>query len=118
MLRFILRRLIVTLPMVLVVVSLTWGLIRLAPGNFYTGEKAIPPAIEENLRLIDRALAEIHLAMERHPESHTLGLLLAETYRREADLLEQIRWWSRPPAAFEPGLHLEPGTGTRKEAES
>ena len=50
MLRFILRRLFVTLPMVLVVVSLTWGLIRLAPGNFYTGEKAIPPAIEENLR--------------------------------------------------------------------
>ena len=44
------RRLIVTVPMVLVVVSLTWGLIRLAPGNFYTGEKAIPPAIEKNLR--------------------------------------------------------------------
>jgi oligopeptide transport system permease protein len=36
--------------MVLIVVSLTWGLIRLAPGNFYTGEKAIPPAIEKNLR--------------------------------------------------------------------
>ena len=40
----------ITLPMVLVVVSLTWALIRLAPGNFYTGEKPIPPAIEENLR--------------------------------------------------------------------
>jgi oligopeptide transport system permease protein len=50
MLRFILRRLIVTVPMVLVVVSLTWALIRLAPGNFYTGEKPIPPAIERNLR--------------------------------------------------------------------
>jgi oligopeptide transport system permease protein len=36
--------------MVLVVVSVTWALIRLAPGNFYTGEKAIPPAIERNLR--------------------------------------------------------------------
>ena len=36
--------------MVLVVVSVTWGLIRLAPGNFYTGEKPIPPAIEKNLR--------------------------------------------------------------------
>ena len=36
--------------MVLLVVSLTWGLIRLAPGNFYTGEKPIPPAIEKNLR--------------------------------------------------------------------
>jgi oligopeptide transport system permease protein len=49
MLRFIVRRLLVTVPMVLVVVSLTWGLIRLAPGNFYTGEKPIPPAIENNL---------------------------------------------------------------------
>jgi oligopeptide transport system permease protein len=50
MLSFIIRRLIVTIPMVLVVVSLTWALIRLAPGNFYTGEKRLPPAIERNLR--------------------------------------------------------------------
>lgn len=50
MLRFILRRLIITVPMVIIVVSLTWGLVRLAPGNFYTGEKRIPPAIEKNLR--------------------------------------------------------------------
>ena len=50
MLTFAVRRLIVTVPMVLVVVSLTWGLIRLAPGNFYTGEKPLPPAIQQNLR--------------------------------------------------------------------
>ncbi|HZI17170.1 MAG TPA: ABC transporter permease subunit [Pyrinomonadaceae bacterium] len=50
MFSFIVRRLIVTIPMVLVVVSLTWGLIRLAPGNFYTGEKRLPAAIEKNLR--------------------------------------------------------------------
>jgi oligopeptide transport system permease protein len=50
MLRFVIRRLAVTLPMVLVVVSLTWGLVRLAPGNFYTGEKALPAAIEQNIR--------------------------------------------------------------------
>ncbi len=36
--------------MVLLVVTLTWGLIRLAPGNFYTGERVIAPAIEKNLR--------------------------------------------------------------------
>ena len=48
--RFILRRLLVIVPMVLVVVSLTWGLIRLAPGNFYSGEKRLPPAIERNMR--------------------------------------------------------------------
>lgn len=50
MLRFIIRRLLVTVPMVLIVVTLTWGLIRLAPGNFYSGEKKIPPAVEKNLR--------------------------------------------------------------------
>jgi oligopeptide transport system permease protein len=50
MFRFIVRRLLVTVPMVLVVVSLTWGLIRLAPGNFYSGEKPLPPAIVKNIR--------------------------------------------------------------------
>ena len=50
MLRFIIRRLIIIIPMVLVVITLTWGLIRLAPGNFYTGEKRIPKAIQENIR--------------------------------------------------------------------
>src|SRR5205085_8186602 len=50
MLRFIMRRILVTIPMVLIVVTLTWGLIRLAPGNFYTGEKKLPPAVERNLR--------------------------------------------------------------------
>jgi oligopeptide transport system permease protein len=49
-LKFIVRRLLATIPMVLVVVSLTWGLIRLAPGNFYTGERRLPPAIERNIR--------------------------------------------------------------------
>ena len=50
MARFILRRLLVIVPMLLIVVSLTWGLIRLAPGNFYSGEKKLPAAIEKNIR--------------------------------------------------------------------
>jgi oligopeptide transport system permease protein len=50
MFRFVVRRLIVTVPMVLVVISLTWALIRLAPGNFYEGEKKLPAAIEKNIR--------------------------------------------------------------------
>ena len=48
--RFILRRFLVIVPMLLVVISLTWGLIRLAPGNFYSGEKKLPAAIERNIR--------------------------------------------------------------------
>ena len=50
MIPFIIRRLIITVPMVLIVVTLTWGLIRLAPGNFYSGEKKLPPAVEKNIR--------------------------------------------------------------------
>lgn len=50
MLRFIIRRLLITIPTILVVITITWGLIRLAPGNFYTSDKAIPAAIEKNIR--------------------------------------------------------------------
>ena len=50
MLRFIIRRLLITVPMILVVMTITWGLVRLAPGNFYTSDKNIPPAIEKNIR--------------------------------------------------------------------
>lgn len=50
MLRFILKRLLIIVPMALVVISITWALIRIAPGNFYTGERKLPPAIEANIR--------------------------------------------------------------------
>jgi len=50
MFSFIVRRLLIIFPMVLLVVSLTWGLIRMAPGNFYSGEKKLPAAIEENIK--------------------------------------------------------------------
>src|SRR5678809_649016 len=50
MLRFIIKRLLVTIPTILVVITITWGLVRLAPGNFYSGEKKLPPAIEKNIR--------------------------------------------------------------------
>ena len=32
------------------VITITWGLIKLAPGNFYSGEKKLPAAIEKNIR--------------------------------------------------------------------
>jgi oligopeptide transport system permease protein len=47
---FIFRRLLITIPTILVVITITWTLIRLAPGNFYTGEKRLPEAIEQNIR--------------------------------------------------------------------
>lgn len=47
---FILRRLLIIIPMALLVVSVTWVLIRLAPGSFYSNEKTLPPAIEANIK--------------------------------------------------------------------
>jgi hypothetical protein len=62
----------------------------------------LPPevvaAVEKNLAAIDRAIAEIHVAFEEHPDNSALRFLLAETYRREADMLEQLEWWTRPRA--------------------
>jgi len=42
--------LLVTIPTILVVITITWVLIKLAPGNFYSGEKRLPAAIEKNIR--------------------------------------------------------------------
>ena len=36
--------------MALLVVTVTWGLIRIAPGTFYDSEKKLPPAIEANIK--------------------------------------------------------------------
>ncbi|MGH9946525.1 MAG: ABC transporter permease [Pyrinomonadaceae bacterium] len=49
MIGFILRRLIIIIPMALLVVTVTWGLIRIAPGTFYDSEKKLPPAIKANI---------------------------------------------------------------------
>ena len=50
MLRFIVRRVIVIIPLLLLIISLTWVLVRLAPGNFYSGEKKLAAGVEKNLR--------------------------------------------------------------------
>jgi oligopeptide transport system permease protein len=49
MLSFIIRRLLIIIPMALLVVTLTWGLVRMAPGNFYDNEKALPAAVKANI---------------------------------------------------------------------
>jgi hypothetical protein len=60
----------------------------------------LPPdvvaAVERNLTEIDRAIAELHVAFEEHPNNTALQFLLAEAYRREAEMLEQLEWWTTP----------------------
>lgn len=50
MLSYIIRRLLIIIPMALLVVTVTWILIRMAPGSFYSAEKKLPPAIEANIK--------------------------------------------------------------------
>lgn len=58
----------------------------------------LPPEVvatlEQNLAQIDRAIAELQLAFEAHPNSPALQFLLAEAYRSEAAMLEQLQWWT------------------------
>ncbi|MEN8158437.1 MAG: hypothetical protein ABFS41_00030 [Myxococcota bacterium] len=62
----------------------------------------LPPevvaAVERNLAEIDRAITEIHVAFEEHPDNPALQFLLAEAYRREADMLAQLESWTSPRA--------------------
>ena len=50
MLSFVIRRLLTIIPMALLVVTVTWVLVRAAPGNFYTGEKKLPAGVEAAIR--------------------------------------------------------------------
>ena len=66
MLSFIVRRLLIILPMALLVVTVTWVLVRMAPGNFYSGERKLPPAIEENIKKkygLDKPVIQQYLMM-------------------------------------------------------
>lgn len=73
---FILRRLLLIIPMALLVVSVTWGLIRVAPGNFYSDERTLPPAIEENIKRkygLDRPWYEQYFTMLGNVTCRTVG---------------------------------------------
>ena len=49
MLRIILNRIAISIPVLLIVITVTFFFIRLAPGGPFDTEKAIPPEILENL---------------------------------------------------------------------
>src|SRR5207244_12398474 len=46
MLRFIIRRLLINIPMIFVVITLTWVLVRLESGDFCSGEETMTQEIE------------------------------------------------------------------------
>jgi oligopeptide transport system permease protein len=87
MLHFVLRRLLVIVPMAIVVVTVTWGLIRIAPGNFYSGEKKLPEAVEANIRKkygLDKPWYEQYLLM--------LGNITCRTKAADEDSLGGLQF--------------------------
>ena len=50
MIRYTLRRLLLMVPTLLVIATLTFLLVRLAPGGPFMSEKAIPAAAQQELR--------------------------------------------------------------------
>jgi hypothetical protein len=47
-------------------------------------------AIDENLKVIDQALAEIRVALERDPSSPRLGRMLTSTYEKKIQTLRRV----------------------------
>jgi oligopeptide transport system permease protein len=65
MLRFLLRRLLETIPVLLVIATVTFFMLRLVPGGPFTSEKAVSPEIQKNLEAhygLDRPLAGQYVA--------------------------------------------------------
>lgn len=92
MLSYSLRRLIGAVPTLLVLVTLTFFMIRIAPGGPFDAEKALPPAIEANLaakyhldeplwRQYGRYLGQLargDLGPSFHYEDYTVNELIAQ----------------------------------------
>ena len=60
MLRFILRRLLVAVPTLFVIITLSFFMMRAAPGNPYSLQRKLPPEIEANIKAkygLDKPLA-------------------------------------------------------------
>ena len=53
-------------------------------------------ALENNLRVIDDAIADIHHALQGSPDDEALRVLLADAHQREFELLESLEWWLAP----------------------
>lgn len=76
MLRFVVRRLLQALPVLFVIITATFFMVRFVPGGPFTSEKAIPPEILRNLEAhygLDQPLWRQYLAYLGHVARGDLG---------------------------------------------
>ena len=52
MLQVILKRITIAIPVILIVASITFFLVRMAPGGPFDAEKIVPPQVMENLNAV------------------------------------------------------------------
>lgn len=98
MLQFIFKRLLIIVPMALVVVSVTWGLVRFAPGNFYSQEKKLPAAVEKNIREkygLDKPVYQQYLLMIGNIVRGDFG----NSLKYEGQTVNEILWRTVPVSA-------------------
>jgi len=100
MFRFIARRLLQMIPVLFIVATLTFFMIRLAPGGPFAGEKNIPPEIQKNLDAYYGFNLPIHQQFARwlgnvlrgdlgpstRYSSRTVNELIAESFPISAEL--------------------------------
>ena len=85
--------------MALMVVTLTWGLIRLAPGTFYDQEKKLPPAIEANIKAkygLDQPLYKQYGLMMLN----VIRLDFGESLKYQGQTVNEIIWRHLPYSAI------------------
>ncbi|HEX8733721.1 MAG TPA: ABC transporter permease subunit [Pyrinomonadaceae bacterium] len=99
MLSFIIRRLLIIIPMALLVITVTWGLIRIAPGSFYSSEKKLPPAVEANIKKkygLDRPWYEQYGIMMLNIVKGDFG----DSLKYEGQSVNEILWRHLPYSAI------------------
>src|SRR5205085_1214572 len=90
MLRFIMRRILVTIPMVLIVVTLTWGLIRYLLALAVGLVAGVLAALEQNSRVDYASMAMAMLGISL--PSFVLGPLLVLIFSLTLYWLPPARW--------------------------
>ena len=92
MLRFLLRRLLVAIPTLLLVVTIAFFMMRAAPGGPFDSNRKLPPEVEHNLEAkygLDKPLAVQYLTYLGHVAHGDLGPSLKYQDRSVLDIIRE-----------------------------
>src|ERR1700733_1383370 len=90
MLGFLIRRMLMSIPVLWIIASLTFGLVRIVPGGPFDAEKNLPPEIVANIKAkyhLDRPVAEQYLLYMQRLIRGDLGVSYKYVSRTVNDIL-------------------------------